>query len=63
MAFARENGLIVTSGTDYHGKPERPFVVGGAYIPENVKTSEELAAYLKEKNGGRLFFGEEEFFV
>ena len=63
VAIARENGLLITAGTDYHGKPERPFVVGGAYIPENVRTSEELAGYLKGNKDLSLFFGEEEIFV
>ena len=46
LATAKEYGVFVTCGTDYHG-PEQRFV-GGMFVPDEVHTSVDFATYLKE---------------
>ena len=58
-----QDNLLAACGTDYHGKPERPFVVGGAYIPKSVETCKQFAEYLLKEKQIRLFFGNEEIFI
>lgn len=47
LAIAREAGVIVTCGGDYHADvPYRP--VCGVHVPDEVSTSDELVSYLKK---------------
>ncbi len=46
VAFAKENGLLVTCGTDYHGEERE--VLGGIYVPKHCQTAQEVAKYLRE---------------
>lgn len=57
LATAREYGVFVTCGTDYHGA-ERTFV-GGMYVPNTVQTSVDFAAYLRETDETVIAYGEE----
>lgn len=57
LALARQNGLLVTCGTDYHG-PNRTFR-GGMYLPEGVERSADLACYLRQTDETNLFLEEE----
>lgn len=41
---AKENGIIVTCGGDYHADTYRP--ICGAYLPESVTDSRKLASFL-----------------
>lgn len=45
-AFAREHGLIVTCGGDYHADTHRP--VCGMYLPDSITDSRALGKYLLE---------------
>lgn len=46
---ARENKIAVTCGCDYHGDVRyRP--KGGMFLPDEIRTSEDLAFYLKNSN-------------
>ena len=42
--FAHENGLILTSGGDYHGDSPRPHC--GMYLPNSIKDTKDFARYL-----------------
>lgn len=44
FAFAKEHGLFVTCGSDFHGDTYKPRC--GVYIPENIKTEREFKEYL-----------------
>lgn len=44
-AYAKEHGLIVTCGSDYHGDVYKAHC--GVYLPGWVKTEKQLGAYLK----------------
>lgn len=50
---AKQRGLLVTCGTDYHG-PDRTFR-GGTFLPAWVETSVELAEYLRGASATELF--------
>lgn len=54
--LAKEYGLMVTCGTDYHFF-DRTYR-GGILIPETVSDSEELAAYFRSTDKTRIFTGE-----
>lgn len=43
--LAEKNGLILTSGGDYHADTHRPCC--GLYLPDTIASSEELGAYLR----------------
>ncbi len=60
-AFAREHNLLVTCGTDYHF-PERS-CRGGIYVPKSCQSAVEIAAYIRESGGTRLFYEDEEFAI
>ena len=45
-AFAREHGLIVTCGGDYHADTYRP--ICGTYLPDSITDSRALGRYLLE---------------
>lgn len=46
IRIAQENKIAVTCGCDYHGDvPYRP--KGGIFLPETIRTSKDLAFYLK----------------
>lgn len=55
LDVAKEQGKIVTCGTDFHGKPSRGYALGGMFVPVDVKTSVDFANYLKETNQTELF--------
>lgn len=42
--FAKENGIILTSGGDYHGDTPRSFC--GMYIPSSIENEKQFAEYL-----------------
>ncbi len=56
-AFAKEQDLLVTCGTDYHFV-ERTYR-GGIYLPASCQTAEDVAKYLR-KGSVRVFRGEAE---
>lgn len=43
--IAKNNGLALTCGCDYHGDSERPG--GGIYLPNDIKSNEDLVKYIK----------------
>ncbi len=51
-AVARDGGLILTCGGDYHADTHRPHC--GVYLPDSISTSAELAAYLATTSSVRL---------
>ncbi len=51
-AFAAENHLLVTCGTDFHGVERE--TIGGIFLPEACQTATDLAAYLKQ--GKKCYF-------
>ena len=57
-AFAKEQDLLVTCGTDYHFK-ERVYF-GGIYIPESCQTSQDIVAYIRKAGKVTVFRGEQE---
>ncbi len=61
--FAKENGLFVTCGTDYHAVDRTYF--GGIYVPTTCEKAEDVARYICENGGVTLFTeeGDESFFV
>ncbi len=44
LKIAKENGLAVTVGCDYHADTHRP--KGGTILPETIKTDRDLAKYI-----------------
>lgn len=54
-AFAKEHGLLITCGTDYHFV-ERTYH-GGIYIPEKCKTAADIAKHIRETGEVRAFYG------
>ena len=56
-AFAKEHGLALTVGTDYH--IPYPGDVGGLIIPDGITNSVELVNYLKNSEQLTLFIGDE----
>ncbi len=56
--FAKENGLLVTCGTDYHFV-ERTFH-GGIYVPETCETSVDVAKHIRATGQVRVFFDAKE---
>ena len=63
LSTAKQSGLLVTCGTDYHG-PFRTFR-GGMYLPEGVERSVDFAEYLRKTEAVKLFLEEEiiDFFI
>lgn len=57
-AFAKEHGIILTSGGDYHGDTSRSFC--GMYLPESIKDTKNLAKYLLNADTVRLRMQEAE---
>lgn len=57
-AFAKEHGLLLTCGTDYHFKENTRF--GGIFIPESCVTATDVAAYLKSVKNVKIFIPEVE---
>ncbi len=53
--YAKEHGLLVTCGTDYHF-PERTYH-GGIYIPDTCQTAENIAEYIRKVGKIRAFYG------
>ena len=51
---AKEKGLVVTCGTDYHADNNR--FLGGMLLPDYINTSEEFGEYLKSTNQIKLLF-------
>lgn len=43
--IAKENGLALTCGCDFHGDAEKPY--GGTYLPDNISNSIDLAKYIE----------------
>ena len=56
--YAREHGLLVTCGMDYHFVENTFF--GGMYIPESCKTAEDIAKWIRKDRRIKVFVGEEE---
>ena len=56
--FAKKYNLLVTCGTDYHVL-ENTFR-GGIYIPENCKTAEDIAKWIRKNRRIKIFFGEKD---
>jgi len=46
-AIAKENGLLITCGGDYHGDTYRPLC--GIYLPEDLNDGVEVGKYLKNQ--------------
>ena len=46
IAFAKQNGLLLTSGVDYHGREMTMFC--GMEVPDDTETSADFAKCLKE---------------
>lgn len=44
FAFAKENGLFVTCGTDFHGDTYKPRC--GIYVPDSIHTEQEFKNYI-----------------
>ncbi|MBP5308959.1 MAG: hypothetical protein J6Z34_07500, partial [Clostridia bacterium] len=61
LDIARKRGLFVTCGTDYHGD-ERP-KKGGIYLPETLRTSEDVSNYLLTAKTTEIFLDEEDITV
>ncbi len=61
--YAKEHGLLITCGTDYHFV-ERTYR-GGMYIPEKCENAVDVAAYIHKNKGVKIFLenGEREYFV
>lgn len=57
-AFAKEYGLFITCGTDYHFKENTRF--GGIFVPENCQTATDVAAYIKNVKNVNFFIPEVE---
>ncbi len=51
-AVARDAGLILTCGGDYHADTHRPHC--GVYLPDSISTSAELGAYFATTSSVRL---------
>jgi len=56
LALARELGLIITAGSDFHGKPVKPDVNMGIECKEEQEILERLAKALVESKGLHLYF-------
>lgn len=57
-AFAKEHGLLVTCGTDYHDV-DRVYR-GGIYIPKSCQTAADIAKYFRKEGSVTVFRGETE---
>lgn len=58
--FAYDNGLILTSGGDYHGDvPHRPYC--GMYLPEYITDTKKFAEYLRKTDSVHLLMQEAPF--
>ena len=57
--FAKEHGLLITCGTDYHFFDRVYF--GGMYIPESCQTAVDIADYLRKAGKTTVFRGEKEY--
>lgn len=53
--FAREHGVLLFCGTDYHF-PERTYH-GGIYIPERCQTAADIAEYFRKTWETHVFYG------
>ena len=53
--FAKEHGLLITCGTDYHF-PERTYH-GGIYVPESCQTAVDVAKYIRKRGEVHTFYG------
>ena len=56
--FAKEHGLLVTCGTDYHFTDNTYF--GGILLPETCETAADMARYIRETGEVTVFAEEEE---
>lgn len=56
LAIARENGLFVTVGGDYHADTHRPKC--GMYLPDNIADGIELGKFLANSQSAELFVEE-----
>jgi hypothetical protein len=55
--FAKQHGLLVTCGTDYHFTENNYF--GGIFVPKSCTTAKELAEYLRRAGEVTVFANKE----
>ncbi len=55
--FAKENGLTVTCGTDFHHSAMKDY--GGMIVPDGINSAESFADYLRKTDYTEVFFGGE----
>lgn len=56
VEIARQTGLILSCGGDYHADTRRPRC--GMYLPDSIKTDADIASYLKTAREVRLLVDE-----